>query len=430
MKMSFTVRRGGAAALVVALMCAPLPALSAELFSADLTVGANSAHLSFTRAEDVVDVVKTQNLSQQLNYTGVEQATAIINFRGLGFILPYPALNSTQLNFVVPKLNINLTFNGNGGSVSAARDDAQHQLVDYLKNGNLVGQIQKELARSSPVDPTAGNPGSLQSRMVMNDFNTSFTSFASNIVAPQVDASAAAGSSAASGASGAPGSNLSGMGMTFGNYSQGGLTSRSLTAPFAYTIRSESDPGHQFTVRVPITVVDTDGAKSYYGGIGFTYRVPITKYWALAPGLSYGVAGSKDLGSVAQIASGSLTSSYEIPIGSQQITIGNMIGYYKTLKLKIADYEFDPQISNTVYRNGLMWSIPMNPFGLRTALELSYVNTIFTGTPLFSNTYNEFGFSIGSRRGQSGLKAYLRAGVTYLYSPTAHGASLNAGAWF
>src|ERR1051326_5737852 len=170
MQALFAARRGGAVALVVALSGAPLPALCAELFSADIVVGANSAHVAFNRAEDVVDVVKSQNLSQQDgNYTGVEQASVTVNFRGLTFIFASPAPTSTQLNFAVPKLNINLTFNGTGASVAAARDDAQQQLRDYLKNGSLVGQIQKELARSSPVDPVAGNPNSMQSRMVMQD---------------------------------------------------------------------------------------------------------------------------------------------------------------------------------------------------------------------------------------------------------------------
>jgi hypothetical protein len=416
---SFAARRGGAVAFVVASFSLfPLAARAADNFTADITVGSQNAHLGFKTAEEVIDIVKTQNLSQQINYTGVEAATVVVGFRGLDFILAYPSTNSTQLSFTVPKLNINLTFNGNGGTVSQARDDAQAQLREYLKNGDLVGRIQKQLAKDSPVDPIAGNPNSLQSRMVMSDFNSSFTAYASNIVSPQAIATTQA----------VP--NLAGLGMTFGSFSQGGLTTRTVSVPLSYTIRSEANPGHQFTIRAPLTVAETEGAKSYYGSLGFTYRVPITKYWALAPAASYGAAGSKDLGAVAHMAAGSLTSSYEIPIGSHQITIGNMVGYYKTLKLKVQDYEFDPEIANTVYRNGLMWSIPMNPFGLRTAMELSYVNTVFTGTPLFSNTYNEFGLSFGSRRGSEGLKAYLRAGVTYLYSPTAKGASVNAGAWF
>jgi hypothetical protein len=415
---SFAARRGGAAALALVLGALPLAARAADNFTADITVGAQTAHVGFKTAEEVIDIVKTQNLGQQVTYTGVEAATVVVNFRGLDFVLTYPAPGSTQLNFAVPKLNISLTFNGNGGSVSQARDDAQQQLTDYLKSGTLASQIQKQLVKDSPIDPIAGNPNSLQSRMVMSDYNSSFTAYASNIVAPQ-----AAGASQS-----VP--NLVGMGMTFGSFSQSGLTTRTLTAPLSYTVRSEANPGHQFTIRAPITVAETEGAKSYAGSLGFTYRVPITKYWALAPAASYGAAGSKDLGAVAHMASGSLTSSYEIPIGSHQITIGNMVGYYRTLKLKVQDYEFDPEIANTVYRNGLMWSIPMNPFGLRTAMELSYVNTVFTGTPLFANTYNEFGLTFGSRRGSEGLKAYLRAGVTYLYSPTAKGASVNAGAWF
>ena len=78
--------------LTAALACAPLSALSAELFSADIVVGANSAHVAFNRAEDVVDLAKSQNLSNQgVNYTGVEQASLTINFRGLTFVFAYPA---------------------------------------------------------------------------------------------------------------------------------------------------------------------------------------------------------------------------------------------------------------------------------------------------------------------------------------------------
>ena len=159
----------------------------------------------------------------------------------------------------------------------------------------------------------------------------------------------------------------------------------------------------------------------------FRSRVPITRGWALAPGVNYAVAGSRELGSVAQIASASLTSSYELPVGSTVIGMGNMVGYYETLKFSVGDYSFDPEITNTVYRNGLMWSVPL---GGRVAAEFSYINTQFTGTELYINAYNEFGLTFGTARGVEGVLSFVRAGATYLYSAKSKGFTLNVGYWF
>lgn len=399
-----------------ACMAAACPVFAADLFTVDITSGGQSARLAFSSAEDTLDSLETARLAQTITYTGTEAASAAIDFRGLGMTLSYPAAGSAQLVFAVPSLGISQTFDGAGASVPQARDDAQDQLVEFLKSGNLVGRIMRELARVSPVDPIAGNPNSLQSRMVTQDFDSAFSSVASNIApAPQ------------------PGTrtpNLIGVGLQYGGYKQDDLKSHAVTLPLSYTIRSSSDAGHQLNIRLPLTVVETEGATSYQGGLGLTYRLPLTRGWALAPGFNYAVAGSQELGSVGQIASGSLTSSYELPLGSTVLAMGNMIGYYRTLKFSVGDYSFDPEISNTVYRNGLMWSVPHSWLGGRYALEYSYINTQFTGTELYTNAYNEFGLTLGTARGVEGVLSFLRAGATYLYSSRSKGFSLNVGYWF
>jgi hypothetical protein len=385
---------------------------AADLFVVDISSSGQSAHLTFNNAEDAINSIEVANLARTITYTGNEAASANVNFRGLPITLSYPTAGSTQLVFSVPSLGINLTFNGNGGSVPQARDDAQEQLVEYLKNGNLMGQIMKELARVSPVDPIAGNPNSLQSRMVAQDFDSSFTSHSSNLGAPP------------------PGGrtpNLIGIGINYAGYKQGDFKTQAVTLPLSYTFRGNADPGHQFSIRVPVTFVDTEGATSYQAGIGLGYRLPITRGWALSPAINYAIAGSQDLGSAGQVASGSLTSSYELPLGGTVLAMGNMIGYYRTLKFKVGDYEFDPEISNTVYRNGLMWSVPVSR---RMAVEASYINTVFRGTELYVQSQNEFGLTIGTAKNVSGIASYIRAGVTYLYASRAEGFSLNVGYWF
>lgn len=404
------------ALIIAAALVAACPAIAADLFTVDISSGGQSARLGFSSAEDALNSVETARLSQTITYTGNEAASVLINFRGLPMTLAYQAAGSTQLVFTVPSLGINLTFNGSGASVPQARDDAQDQLIEYLKNGNLVGQIMQELARVSPVDPIAGNPNSLQSRMVAQDFDSSFTSHTTNIGAPPQP--------------GARTPNLIGIGLQYGGYKQDDLKSNAVTLPLSYTIRSSSDAGHQLSVRVPLTVVETEGATSYQGGLGITYRLPVSQRWALAPSLGYAVAGSKELGSVAQIASGSLTSSYEMSLGSSVLALGNMWGYYRTLKFKVGDYEFDPEISNNVFRNGLMWSVPMSAFGSRYAIEYSYINTVFRGTELYVRSQNEFGLTFGTAKGVQGVLSFIRAGVTYLYSSRSEGFGVNVGYWF
>lgn len=403
------------ALVIAAALVAACPAIAADLFTVDITSGGQSAHLGFSSAEDALNSVETANLARQITYTGTEAANVFINFRGLGMTLSYPAGNA-QLAFIVPSLGINQTFTGSGATVPQARDNAQDQLVEFLKSGNLLGRIMRELARVSPVDPIAGNPNSLQSRMVTQDFDSGFSSVASNMApAPQP---------------GARTPNLIGIGLQYGGYKQDGLRSNAVTLPLSYTIRSSSDPGHQLNLRLPLTVVETEGATAYHAGLGLTYRLPLTRGWALAPGFNYAVTGSEDLGSVAQIASGSLTSSYELPLGATVLAMGNMIGYYKTLKFSAGDYSFDPEIRNTVFRNGLMWSVPHSWLGGRYAMEYSYINTQFTGTELYTNAYNEFGLTLGTARGVESVLSFLRAGVTYLYSSKSKGLGVNFGYWF
>ena len=404
----------GAAVLAAAGSC-----LAADLFVVDISSSGQSAHVTFGTAVDALDAIKVANLKKHITYSGTEVVQGDVNYRGLPMFVGFLTANDATLTFRVPSLGIDQTFIGSGASVPKARNDAQKQLVEYLKTGNLLGAIQQELARVSPVDPVAGNPASLQSVMISQQFQTSFTAQASNIAPPPP----------APGQPVPPTPNLIGLGIGVGSLKSGDFDSRSATLPLSYTLRSSATPGHQFTVDVPLTVVETQGARSYAGGVALTYRRPITARWALAPSIGYAATGSPDLGSAAQIASGALTSSYEFPAGRSTVAIGNMVGYYETLKFKVADYSFDPDIHNTVFRNGVMASVPF-VMGSRYAVEYSYINTQFTGTKLYNQLYNEFGVTVGTAKGIGGILSYVRVGATYVYAPNSKGFTFNGGYWF
>lgn len=54
------------------------------------------------------------------------------------------------------------------------------------------------------------------------------------------------------------------------------------------------------------------------------------------PSVRYTLSASADRATVASVMSGSLMSTYTVPVGKFDVALGNMIGYYKTGKFKQA----------------------------------------------------------------------------------------------
>lgn len=380
----------------------------AEVFDLDTEVSGVRTSSSFTSVEDAFGALRNEKFST-INpaYTGVEEARVDVNYRGLPMVTTYPNFGSPLLVLNIPSLGITQTFNG------GTRNASEDQLKEYFKKNidDILGRLGKELAKTSPVDPIAGNPNSLMSQLVMNDFNNAFTSFATNI-------------------KGGESGNLIGIGLGFGQFRQDGITSRSYTLPLSYTFRNDLDPRRQIAFRLPITFTDADGSKGYYVGLGGSYRFPVTDNWALMPAVNYALAGSQDLGSLAAIASVSLTSSYIIGFDKFDLAIGNMAGYYKAVKAKSGDYGYDPGISNTVLRNGLMLSHPVTIGGSTMSIEYSLIDTIFLGDDLYVDHFDEIGVSLGTNKRATSARSYFRSGISYLHSSKSKGFNVTLGYWF
>jgi hypothetical protein len=379
-----------------------------------LVGGIQSTPLGFSSVEDMFNQSKNGGLTQvNSSYTNTSASVIRFGYRGMPLVLQ-TAANSQTVTLLIPGLNENVTF-----AAKATRDGNVDDVKEYLKNsgGDILNRLQQQLAKVSPIDPIAGNPNSMQSMMVSGDFDRNFTQFATNI-------KAAPGTDGAS-------NNLIGVGLSFGNFTQGGLTNSVVTLPLSYTSRSDIDPRRQLTVYLPITVSDVAGAKTYSANLGVSYRLPMNDDWSLTPALGYGVSGSVDLGSAAAMLAASVTSQYTWKMGGFDLAMGNMLGLYQSSKFSAGGTSFDPQIRNTVLRNGLMASIPTQVMGRSMAMEFSFVNTLYSGTDLYSNQYNEIGATLGTNKGANSSRSYLRAGVTYLQGQNdIRGLRLNVGYWF
>jgi hypothetical protein len=302
------------------------------------------------------------------------------------------------------------------------------------QNGDLFTRLFQELAAKTANDPVAGNPNSLEANTVQSSFDNGFTSKVSET---QTSAECAT-AQGASGAAKSVNAGLIGLAASYGYMRAGNLASNSYRVPLSYSFRSNTDPNRQLNVRLPVTLVDVEGAQSWGIGAGLSYTWPITCNWFITPGVDYGLVASVDMASVGQMVTGSLTSAYVIDMGKTSLSIGNMVGYGQTLPFTYQDYTFDPDIQNTILRNGVMWMVPTEFMIKNTAVELFVTDTRYFGSDLFIDNYQEFGFSYGFRKTASKTKGstiknllrYLRAGVTYIYSEQSSGVKLNFGYTF
>ncbi len=374
----------------------------AGILDATVVVSGTTVTDSFTSVDNLVDTLTDSYLATHFpTYSNTSKADATLNFRGIDILASYP-LNGNTLRFQIPKTGLDISFTG------ATRDESQSKLKDWFKTsgGAELTKLMKAFAANTANDPIAGNPNSLQANIVATDFIDG-TGMGSTTTASDVG-------------KGGSKENLIGIGVSYTTLDQGGLDSKRVTVPIKYAIVSDANPRRVYTFKLPITQVDVDGAKSYQVGLGFSAALPVTGRWTLTPTFTYGLGGSIDLGSAAQMASGSLTSRYDFKLSKYMFTLGNMIGYYKTIPLKYGDFDIDPDIANTAFRNGLMMTIPFGSEAKGRHVQLFAIDTRYTGTELFINQYNDLGFAIGFTRN-------LRLGLTYITSDESKGYSVNFG---
>lgn len=380
--------------------------------------GVGCSVFSTDTADQFLDKLSTSGLSSLNNaYNGTQDANISASFNALGMNIAYPNAGYTgtgaTLNFSIPGLNEYKIFTGTD------RDDTKRQLSDYLKKSNLIGKIMKWQSEHSPVSPLTGAGGLLPST-VSTDFNQNFTDSATNIAAPvaavKQDASA--------------GANLIGAALSYSSLKSKDRDTDVISIPLSYTIRNDMDPRRQLVLSLPITQIDTAGAKSYHTGLGVAYRMPMNDNWTLTPSGRISVVGSKDLATVAGLYSFSLTSTYIWTMPDFDVAMGNMIGYNQTAKVKSGDYSFDPDIQSTVLRNGVMLSQPVTLAGKKMSVEYSLVDTRYLGDKLYMDNTQELSITLGTNKRAYSSRSFFRAGLTYLHGKDTDGFTLNFGYWF
>jgi hypothetical protein len=376
-------------------------------FRADIN-GTRGMTLCASNVDSFIDAAKDFTESNT-RYTQTSPAQAMGRFNDVNVALSYNA-NSTKLSYSFPELGMNGSFTG------VNRDDSEEQFVEFMKKSDILGKVLRYQAKNSPSSALTGS-GGLIPMLGATDFSTGFDT-ASKIIGD-------------GGQSGKV-NNLVGIGLGYASYNinGGGEKVKTTSLPLSYTFRFSDDARRQVVLSMPISQARTGDADAYNFGLGLAVRLPVSEHWTLTPGVRYSAVASVDRATVSTVASGSLMSTYVIPMHSFDLAVGNMIAMYQTGKFKSGDYSFDPDIKLKMTRNGLMASFPTSLFDAGMATEISLIDTRYLGEKPFVSNSQEIGITLGTNRSAANKHSFLRAGVSYFRSNVSKGVMTNIGYWF
>lgn len=437
-------------ALVMGLLLSGVaaPALAKKPFQVNVTVGTASAPAAgFSTVQAAVDHLDPGSLAR-LGLSAnadTDAVKALLDFRGMTGIAMDFGQGTGLLSLNVPQLGQHGLFtfgrdcNRTGqdpGDCAAARREALRQVTDFLqRNTQFLKGLLTLLTRFSPIDPLAGNPDSLFSRSMRADFQQGFTHKVSQIWGCSTTAFnrtfggpievAAAGdvgdifADARARAAELQAQNEIGIGLIYSSTTAastgGDYASTGIVVPLSYTVKLDSDPRRKIRFDLPLGYTDTEGATTYSVGLGFAYTHPLSDVWTLTPAIGAGATGSDDLGSAGGVASYALTSAYTWRLGGFALSMGNAIGRYDALALKIGDVEAAADVGNTVFTNGLLLTGPNALIARNLVMEFSLTDTRITGDEVYTDTYNEIGVALGHMRTSMGvIDRYSKVGISYL----------------
>lgn len=344
------------------------------------------------------------------SYSGDEAVNTVARLNKLAASASF-GQGSATLTFRIPELAIEQSFAG------ATRVASARLLHDWLKNNtDLRGRMLQYQAGNSPVNPMTG-PGGVLSGAVSLDFAASFDEVATRIATTQANAQSGVG-------------NLIGIGVLLSQHQVAGASVRTLSLPLSYTVRNDIDPRRQALLRGGIGVVDSAGTKSYSGRFSAGYRFPMSDEWALTPMLGVSLSGSDANAFYTGVGSGSIASTYILERGGYDISIGNMLGYYRSFKPPGVSYGVDPGLQIFAVRNGILISQPVTVGARKMSVEYGFADTRYLGDALYQKSAQDLTISLGTNKSLFSARSFFRATLAYQKVRDGHGVTVNVNYWF
>lgn len=394
----------GVVAAGLVLLALAGPAQARDLFRATISIGGGTpAQDGTNKARHIPDFFDDATLSSiDIGYDGTQAVAATLDLRGLAADASFDAFSNT-LRFQVPAAGIDVSFDG------ATREEAQANFEAWLEGDTDSGLAPSEattrlfqaLVAESPVDPVAGNPNSLQSRMFDADYRM--------------------------GTDGGLGPDLFGLNLGGGIFRGGDYDVYAIDVPIRFRFGLGERIG--LMLDLPTAFTSTQGAWSGMGSAGLGLSVKPVSWWSITPAARIGAAGSVDLGGLAALYSGTLTSHVRVPLGPVSVGLGNMGGVAKTIDgIEVAGYEVSYELTNWAIRNGGYVELGLGNEGrlAQLALRLHASDARFFGDDLYLDAYQEVGLSLAAGLPLGGLQV----GASYLIGDDYSGVSARLGLRF
>ena len=364
---------------VVFLAFTPLTANANKLFIANIKVDDDVVFEGTDSLFKVVDFFDNKSLNEFFpDYTSNSAVLARVDLRGIDLEVEYRQ-NSPELIVRIPSKNFEVRFNGDN------RNESQEQFEDWLKGdfdsleapGRKLTTLLHIVVANSPVEPVAGNPNSLLTRMFLSDFNAGITG-------PFISSSHRV-----------PGNrNFLTLGGEFGFFNAAPYDGQVLNFPINYKWNFKGWPKLSWIFDLPITLTRTETAWSYMGSFGTGFQFRPYRWWAITPMGRIGGVGSFDVGALAVLVSGSLTNYFQGNVGSTNLGFGTMTGISTTIDgIKVGGYDLSYELTNYVLRNGGKLTQPLDFkfLGNQAGFKLFLNHTKFWGNDLYLESFFDMG---------------------------------------
>lgn len=353
-----------------------LPILSVHAhkpYQAEIEVAPASSHVSATNLVDLSHELKTSAIQELIPfYTPVSPVTIDINLRGILANAAFPAGSST-LVVSLPQAGTTVEFMG------ATRNESILLFKDYVRDGGTKHNLLQAYARYSPIDPIAGNPNSLLSRMGLSDYLIGHLSPLSGCDCEW---------------SAQPIVHQFQLGANSGWAFCKGFNTTSITMPTRYSYSPDLD--WALILDAPLTFNDNGGAYSLFGSLGLGLRVPVTYNWSLTPVVRYGAGGSLDLCTAGSFLSAGITSVFNYQLWDWVFSLTDFAGYYTSTNLWLSGVNFNYHLHNYIFNNGVSLTScnGICLLGRPLRMSVSFMDSAITRRHLFMKHYDEVGVSL------------------------------------
>jgi hypothetical protein len=379
-----------------------------SLYSASVTTAGSTNQFCLSSLKGLYEVAFRDFGNSFPGYIGAELVNANASFNGVPANLSYAA-GSPVLQVSIPSIGVSQSFAG------ATREASARLLHDWLKNQqDIRSSLFREQARSVAANSYSA-PGGILSQTVSSDFDSSLSDASFRSSASQ---------------SNAANTSLLGAGVLLSHHNVGGFSINSAAIPLSYTVRNDIDPRRQALIRGGIGIVDRAGSKTYNTRLSGGYRFPLSDEWSLTSSLGFAFAGSDDAAYSVGLLSGSVMSTYLIEGKGFDVVIGNMLGYYRTIKPPLGSFAVDPNLSNGAFRNGALISQPVTIADRKLSIEYGISDTRYFGSAVYQRSAQEISVSLGTNKSVFSSRSFFRSNLAFQHSKSSNGVLLTVNYWF